>query len=255
MSTPAFIVRRSLVIAASREVVYRYFTDSERFARWWGAGSTIEAVVGGSYHIRYPNGSTAGGQVIELMPPERIVLSWGYDDPAQPIARGGSRVVFTLSEVPEGTLLQLAHEVDTKEIHDAHVAGWRYQLAVFAHVVNSEQHADAARLATDFLRAWNELHPASCRHLIESVAAPDIIFQSMYGCTQGIEDLVEHIGNVHKHMAGITLAPVGTARRGMSTVLSDWEGVTPAGNSVMKGTNVIQLAADGRIKCVTSVPA
>ena len=34
---------RTVVICAPREAVYRYFTDSERFARWWGTGSRIWA--------------------------------------------------------------------------------------------------------------------------------------------------------------------------------------------------------------------
>ena len=28
---------RDLTIRARRETVFRYFTDSERFAKWWGA--------------------------------------------------------------------------------------------------------------------------------------------------------------------------------------------------------------------------
>ena len=36
------VVERTVTIAARRETVFRYFTDSERFAAWWGAGSTID---------------------------------------------------------------------------------------------------------------------------------------------------------------------------------------------------------------------
>ena len=37
-----YSLERTVTIAARRETVFRYFTDSERFAAWWGAGSTIE---------------------------------------------------------------------------------------------------------------------------------------------------------------------------------------------------------------------
>jgi uncharacterized protein YndB with AHSA1/START domain len=35
-------LKRVLVIQASRETVFRFFTDEARWAAWWGAGSTID---------------------------------------------------------------------------------------------------------------------------------------------------------------------------------------------------------------------
>ena len=33
---------RTVVIKARPETVFRFFTDSARWASWWGAGSTID---------------------------------------------------------------------------------------------------------------------------------------------------------------------------------------------------------------------
>ena len=38
------VLHRTVTIAARRETVFRNFTDSERFAAWWGQGSRIEPV-------------------------------------------------------------------------------------------------------------------------------------------------------------------------------------------------------------------
>ena len=38
---------RTIVIRASRETVFAFFTDSDRWASWWGAGSRIEGRPGG----------------------------------------------------------------------------------------------------------------------------------------------------------------------------------------------------------------
>ena len=46
MSQP-FSLEREILIHAGRETVFRFFTDSERFARWWGPGSRIEPRVAG----------------------------------------------------------------------------------------------------------------------------------------------------------------------------------------------------------------
>ncbi|MBL8731777.1 MAG: SRPBCC domain-containing protein, partial [Planctomycetes bacterium] len=59
---------RSLVIHAPAAVVFRYFTASDRFARWWGAGSTIDGRVGGAVRIVYPNGIVAGGSITRFEP-------------------------------------------------------------------------------------------------------------------------------------------------------------------------------------------
>ena len=79
-----FVLDRSVTIVARRETVFRYFTDSERFAAWWGPGSTIEPRPGGAVHIRFPNAIEAGGEVVEIAPPRRIVFSYGFAS-GQPI--------------------------------------------------------------------------------------------------------------------------------------------------------------------------
>ena len=49
------VLERVVEISARRDTVFRYFTDSERCAAWWGSGSTIDARPGGSVRIRYPD--------------------------------------------------------------------------------------------------------------------------------------------------------------------------------------------------------
>lgn len=44
---------RTIVIRASRETVFRFFTDAARWAAWWGAGSTVGARPGERVLIRY----------------------------------------------------------------------------------------------------------------------------------------------------------------------------------------------------------
>lgn len=93
MTDLPFSVDREIVICATRATVFRYFTDSERWAAWWGAGSRIDPRPGGEVLIRYPGGASAQGTVVEIAPPERIVFTYGYDRADTPIAPGGSRVM------------------------------------------------------------------------------------------------------------------------------------------------------------------
>lgn len=64
-------LEREVTIRA-QPVVFSFFTDSVRWARWWGPGSTIDARVGGRVFIRYPNGVEAHGEILTIRPPEYL---------------------------------------------------------------------------------------------------------------------------------------------------------------------------------------
>ena len=78
---------RTVTIGAAPETVFRFFTDSKRWAAWWGAGSSIDATPGGAMVIRYPNGVEAWRVVDDTVaanpscPADRS-LDHGIDTPA-----------------------------------------------------------------------------------------------------------------------------------------------------------------------------
>jgi len=242
------VLERTVLIRAKRETVFRYFTDSERFAAWWGAGSTIDARPGGPLRIRYPNGVLASGEVVEVAPPDRIVFTYGYEDPARPVRPGGSRVVVTLQERKDGTLLHLRHELPDAAARDQHVQGWRYQLAVFANVVTRELSAGLAQAVDAFLAAWSEKGEARRRTALAAVVTEDVTFADAFSCTAGIEDLVAHLAAAQVHMPGLVLSRAGDVRQCQGTALADWVAKGPDGASRGRGTNVFDLAPDGRIR-------
>src|SRR5437588_646236 len=102
MSDLPHILERTVHIKAPRDTVFRCFTDSSRWAAWWGAGSTIEAHPGGKVWIRFPNGVEVSGEVVEVSAPERIIFTYGFES-GKPIPSGASRVVLRLEAVPTGT--------------------------------------------------------------------------------------------------------------------------------------------------------
>ena len=241
------VLERTVLIRAKRETVFRYFTDSERFAAWWGAGSTIDARPGGALHIRYPNGVLASGDVVEVMPPERIVFTYGYEDPAKPLRPGGSRVVVTLQERKDGTLLHLRHELPDAAARDQHVQGWRYQLAVFANVVTHELSARLTLAVDAFFAVWSEKDDARRRTALSTIATDDVSFADAFSCTAGIDDLVAHLAAAQLHMPGLVLERSGDVRHCQGTAVADWVAKGPDGAPRGRGTNVFELAADGRI--------
>jgi uncharacterized protein YndB with AHSA1/START domain len=241
------VLERTVLIRAKRETVFRYFTDNERFAAWWGAGSTIDARPGGPLRIRYANGVLASGEVVEVAPPQRIVFTYGYEDPAKPMRPGDSRVVVTLQERKDGTLLHLRHELPDAAARDQHVQGWRYQLAVFANVVTCELSGDLRPAVDAFLAAWSEKDEARRRAALAAVATEDVTFADAFSCTAGIDDLVAHLAAAQFHMPGVVLERTGDVRQCQGTAIVEWAAKGPDGAPRGGGTNVFDLAPDGRI--------
>jgi uncharacterized protein YndB with AHSA1/START domain len=247
-----YVLDRTVTISARRETVFRYFTDSERFAAWWGAGSRIDPVPGGAVHIRFPNAVVAGGEVVEIKPVERVVFTYGFES-GQPIPIGASRVTVTLEESARGTVVRLHHELPTAAARDEHVQGWRYQLAVFANVVAREAHSGTRALADRFFALWGETDATKRRAELGALAVETLAFRDPYSCTDGLDDLSAHIAAAQRFMPGVVLAREGEPRQCQGLALVDWSAKGPDGNPRGKGSNVFELAPDGRIARVTGL--
>ena len=243
-------LERTILIRAQRSTVFRYFTDSERFATWWGHGSAIEGRVGGAVKIRYPNGIEAAGEVLEIEPEKRILFTFGYAS-GQPIAPGSTRVEITLADDPEGTRLVLRHELPDDATRDMHLPGWMYQLALFANVAAAQQHDSIARHADTWFEAWREDDADARGALLASCCTPQVSFADPHACVAGLDELNTHIGMARQHMRAASFARTGEPQACQGTALVAWEARTAEDEPFATGTNVLMLAPDGRIvRCV-----
>jgi uncharacterized protein YndB with AHSA1/START domain len=120
-------------VKARPQIVFDAVTTAEGIAHWWGpdAGplllSESDPRVGGRYRVRFRmlDGTEheSSGEFLEIMRPERVVLSWrwqgGAEDP------GESRIEITLRAVPEGTEVTLTHSrLHDEETRRSHEQGW-----------------------------------------------------------------------------------------------------------------------------------
>lgn len=241
---------REVLIRARRATVFRYFTDSARFADWWGAGSTIEGRVGGKVRIVMPGNTIALGEVLEIQAVERVVFSYGFEAPGMPIPPGGSRVTVTLRDHPEGTLLHLHHDFADAGARDHHVQGWRYQLAVFANVAAASEHAELGARLDQWFQAWGDPDSAAREAALATCATEGVTFRDAYSCTAGRADLEAHLAAVVIHMPGVRVRRVGEVRQCQGAALVEWEAVGADGQARGRGTNFVGLAPDGRIASV-----
>ena len=250
MTVLAHRLDRTIVIGAPQAAVFRYFTDSARWAAWWGAGSTIDPRPGGRVYVRYPTGDEAAGEVVEIDAPSRIVFTYGFVK-GTPVPPGGSRVTITLERVPRGTRLHLVHEFADEAVRDEHVQGWRYQLSLFANVVASDVHGDVNALVDTWLAMWSDNNEVSRVATLASRATSDVRMRDRFSCVEGTDELSAHIAAAQRFMPGLRLQREGNARHCQGMVLADWTAIGPDGQPRGRGTNAFTLTADGKIDSVT----
>lgn len=252
MSNLAYRLERDVVIHAPRETVFGFFTDSPRWASWWGAGSTIDPRPGGRVQIRFPGGVEVAGEVLELERPTRMVFTYGFVS-GDPIPAGSSRVTIRLDPHQLGTHLHLAHEFANEKARDEHVQGWRYHLALFSNVVTDELHADVASVVDAWFDAWAEGDEKKREAALRRVADPGIAYRDRFSNTAGIDDLLPHVAATHRFMPGFRLRRVGNVRHCQGTALADWVGAGADGQERGRGTSVFELGPTGRIRSVTGL--
>ena len=256
MKPLTYSLDRSILIEADRETVFSFFTDSARWATWWGAGSTVDSRPGGALRIRHSNGFVSDGQVLEIAPPERIVFTFSLQS-KELIPAEDSRVTIRLEEKPTGTLLKLTHELGDAAIRDQMVQGWRFHFSVFANAVANLVNAGAPELADAWFSLWTEPDPSAREATLRRIAWPGVRFRDRFSRLDGIEDVVEHTGASQRFMPGISLERKGSVRHCQGTVLADWVARSKDGQVKMSGTNVFVLGFSGtkdvKIELVTGV--
>ena len=126
-------LRLSRTFAASRERVFRAFTDPEELKHWFGPSDEYEVPVaevdlrvGGRYRLdlRTPSGNLyrVAGVYREIRSPERLVYTWRWevgDDV------GETLVTLEFRSLGGSTEVSLTHErFPTPAARDLHRGGW-----------------------------------------------------------------------------------------------------------------------------------
>ena len=250
MSTYSHSLQRSLTLCATPDTVFRYFTDSERFAQWFGKGSTVDAKVGGDVVIVHPGDVVVRGAVQQIEPGQTLSFTYGYEDPAKQIPVGSTCITITVQAHEEGTELSLRHELNDEKARDEHDPGWRFQLSPLANLATKEQHQHANALVDQWFEAWFETNGDARQKLLEQCATEDVRMQDQYASLQGREQLHHHIMMCQKHMSNGSMKRTGNVKQCQGTGLVEWQATDAEGTATGGGSNVVRFAADGRIRSV-----
>ena len=73
------MIRRDVVLPASRTEVWEALTDPERLADWFANEVDLELRPGGPASFRWDNGEERRATVTEVEPEERLAFTWDDD--------------------------------------------------------------------------------------------------------------------------------------------------------------------------------
>jgi uncharacterized protein YndB with AHSA1/START domain len=119
---------REIVIAASPETVFGFLTEADKHLQWDGTEVELDPRPGGVYSVLVAGQHPARGEFVEVVPYERVVLTFGWDQPDHPIPPGSTTVEYTLTAEGDKTRLHLRHHGLPEDAVADHGRGWTHYL-------------------------------------------------------------------------------------------------------------------------------
>jgi uncharacterized protein YndB with AHSA1/START domain len=120
-------------VDAPPETVYEYFIRPDAIVAWMGEYALLEPERDGRFAVDV-QGAPVRGRYLELDPPHRLVISWGYAG-ATRLPPGASTVEVRFIAEGNGTRVELEHRDLPRTEQPGHASGWTHyvrRLAVAA---------------------------------------------------------------------------------------------------------------------------
>lgn len=197
-------IEKSVLVPLSAEETFALLTEPERLRRWQAITARIELRAGGSYRWTIVPGHTAVGNVIEVEPGKKMVMTWGWEDILNP-PPGTSTVTITLDPQETGTLVTLVHEGLTDDQAAGHAVGWEHYLGRLAATAGSDKLVldewGGVPSAEDKL-AIAEASLAVCQLVLRGLDSTNILLPTP--CIEfSVNELVDHLIGSLANLAGM----------------------------------------------------
>lgn len=131
------LASHEITINAPIAVVWAHLTTAAGLIRWVGPHATVDPVPGGVLRWTHPNGATVVGRFVELVPPRRLVFTYGWADGRMGVPPESTTVEIDLVENVGTTTVRLVHHGLPPKTVDEHVRGWAYFLGELSNAVSA----------------------------------------------------------------------------------------------------------------------
>jgi uncharacterized protein YndB with AHSA1/START domain len=129
---------REVMIDAPPATIFPFLTETDQWLRWEGTEGELDPRPGGAFRVLVAGAYGSAGEFVEVVPDERVVFTFGWDDPELGIPPGSTTVEITLHPEGDKTRLRLVHrglpDGTGMGSVDAHTHGWDHYLGRLAVV-------------------------------------------------------------------------------------------------------------------------
>lgn len=119
---------REIIIDATPETIWPFLTQPAQLVEWHGTEAQIDPRPGGVYRVLVGGRSPSSGEYLEVVPMEKVVFSFGWEEEAHPIPPGSTTVEITLHPRGNKTLVRLVHRELPEDAISDHEHGWGHYL-------------------------------------------------------------------------------------------------------------------------------
>lgn len=117
-----------IYIRTTPEKLWRALTEPEFTRQYWGGThQESEWRVGSKWRLMIPDGRVGDrGEILEIDPPRKLVLSWAVEFIPDLKADGATRLTYEIEQLTNRVKLTLTHESDVRQskVIDAVSNGW-----------------------------------------------------------------------------------------------------------------------------------
>ncbi len=120
---------REIMIDATPDTIWPFLTEADRHVEWEGTKVELDPRPGGIYRVLVAGEFQSAGEFVEVVPKERLVFTFGWEQEGNPITPGSTTVEITLH--PEGTKtrVRLVHRgLPDDNAVEQHTQGWTHYL-------------------------------------------------------------------------------------------------------------------------------
>jgi uncharacterized protein YndB with AHSA1/START domain len=129
-------VIREIVIDATPETIWPFLTDADKHIEWVGTVADLDARPGGVYRVLVAGQHQSAGEFVEVVRQEKVVFTFGWDEPGHPIPAGSTTVEITLQPEGDKTRVRLVHRGLPADAVGDHGEGWEHYLERLSIVVS-----------------------------------------------------------------------------------------------------------------------
>jgi uncharacterized protein YndB with AHSA1/START domain len=142
-----------IYIRTTAEKLWQALTEPEFTRRYWfDTTQESEWRPGASWKIVFPDGRLAdSGEVVEIDPPQRLVLKWRNELFPEMTAEGFSRMTYEIEEKGDSVKLTITHTMDVSESKfiAAVSTGWPIILSSLKSLLETGQSLEATRCSPE----------------------------------------------------------------------------------------------------------